>query len=292
MLRVGIEQHRETGAINTDNTETISMTFKTKIAAIAAALLLPLSGPLQAQDTAELELMKPGVLMAATEGTYPPFSMRAPNGTLDGLEIRVMGEVAKRLGLEYEPVLVKWESVLIGLEAEQYDIVSVAMDITEERQKKVLFSDGWLESGGRVVVRTDSDIAKPAEVQGRPVGGLVASNWTKIAEGLGGEVKSYKAESDAMQDLANGQVDAIITDAVAAAYAIESSDLPLKLLDEPVSSIQKGFAIKMGKPNLARAVNEALAEMVADGTYGELTSDLIGFDPAPAEPIRTIFSTE
>lgn len=264
------------------------MKIKTTIAALAATLLLPF-GAASAQDADTLELLEPGVLSAATEGTYPPFSMRAPDGELDGLEIRVMGEIAKRLGLEYKPVIVKWESVLIGLEADQYDIVSVAMDITAERQKKVLFSDGWLESGGRVVVRKDSDITSPDQVEGRPVGGLVASNWTKIAEDLGAEVKSYKAESDAMQDLANGQVDAIITDAVAAAYAIQKSNLPLRLVEQPVSSIQKGFAIKKGKPNLAKAVNKALAEMVADGTYAALTSELIGVNPAPKDPIRTIF---
>ena len=265
------------------------MTMKTTLLAMTAALLLPFAGQVQAQEAGALELLKPGVLSAATEGTYPPFSMRAPSGDLDGLEIRVMTEVAKRLGLEYEPVLVKWESVLIGLQADQYDIVSVAMDITEERQKQVLFSDGWLESGGRVVVRTDSDIKTPADIKGHKVGGLVASSWTTIGADLGGDVKSYKAESEAMQDLANGQVDAIITDAVAAAYAIKVSNLPLRLVDEPVSAVQKGFAIKMGKPNLARAVNKALAEMVADGTYAKLTTDLIGVDPAPADPIKTIF---
>lgn len=265
------------------------MTMKTKIAALSAALLLSFGGIAQAQDENALELLKPGVLSASTEGTYPPFSMRAPDGKLDGLEIRVMGEIAKRLGLEYEPVLVKWDSVLIGLEAEQYDIVSVAMDITEERQQQVLFSDGWLESGGRVVVGIDSDISSPSQISGRKVGALVASNWTKIAGELGGVVKSYKAESDALQDLANGQVDAIITDAVAAAYAIKVSNLPLRLVEEPVSSIQKGFAIKKGKPNLARAVNKALAEMIADGTYAKLTIDLVGVDTAPAKPIRTIF---
>jgi len=44
----------------------------------------------------------------------------------------------------------------------------------------------------------------------------------------------------------------------------------------------------MGKPNLTAAVNKALAEMIADGTYAKLTTDIIGFDPAPKEPIRTI----
>lgn len=243
---------------------------------------------LSASAEAPLELLQPGKLLAATEGTYPPFSMRAANGDLDGLEIRVMGEIAKRLGLEYEPVLVKWESVLVGLEADQYDVISVAMDITEERQKAVTFSDGWLESGGRVVVRTGSDLVKPADLSGRPVGGLVSSNWTKIAEELGASVKGYKAESDAIQDLVNANIDAVITDAVAAGFAIKTANLPLAMIEEPVSSVQKGFAIKKGKPNLTRAINKALAEMIADGTYATLTAELVGYSPAPAEPIRSL----
>ena len=262
------------------------MKLKSLLVAFAAMTLLPFAGAAHAED--KLELLVPGEISVATEGTYPPFSMRAPNGDLDGLEIRVVKEIARRLGLEYKPVLVKWESVLIGLEADQYDIISDAMDITAERQKKVTFADGWLESGGRIVVRKDSDITKPSDVKGRSVGGLVASNWTKIAGELGGDVKTYKAESDAMQDLANGNVDAIITDSIAAAYAIKTSNLPLKLVEEPVSSIQKGFAIKKGKPHLTAAINKALADMIADGTYAKLTVDLIGVDPAPKQPIRTL----
>lgn len=145
------------------------MKFKSLLVALAAMTLLPLANTARAEEG--LELLVPGEISVATEGTYPPFSMRAPNGELDGLEIRVVKEIARRLGLEYKPVLVKWESVLIGLEADQYDIISDAMDITAERQKKVTFADGWLESGGRIVVRKDSDIAKPADVKGRAVGG-------------------------------------------------------------------------------------------------------------------------
>jgi polar amino acid transport system substrate-binding protein len=237
---------------------------------------------------ADLELLEPGKLLVATEGTYAPFSMRAPDGTLDGLEIRVMKEVAKRLDLEYTPVLIKWDSLLVGLQADQYDVISAAMDITEARQKQVTFSNGWLESGGRVVVGKDSDITTSSEIKGKTVGALVASSWTKIAEEKGATVKGYKAESDAMQDLVNGNVDAVITDAIAAAYAIKTANMPLKMTDDYVSHVQKGFAFKKGKPHLVEAVNKALADMVADGTYAKLTTDLVGFDPAPKDPIKTI----
>ena len=234
----------------------------------------------------EYELLQPGELSVATEGTYPPFSMQNDKNELDGLEIGVMREVAKRIGLTYKPVLIKWDSILIGLLSDQYDVISAAMDITGERQQKIIFSNGWLESGGRLIVRKDSGIDSTAGINGKAVGVLVASTWVDLAKKLGAaDIKTYKAETDALQDLVNGNIDGVVTDAIAGAYAIKTSNLPLSMVDEPLSSIQKGFAFKKGKPNLVKAVNKALADMVADGTYAKLTTDLIGFSPAPKSPI-------
>ncbi|OLP57913.1 amino acid ABC transporter [Xaviernesmea oryzae] len=261
------------------------MKFKSIILALAAVASVAMTPMAKAAD---LELLQPGKLLVATEGTYPPFSMRAPDGTLDGLEIRVVKEIAKRLNLEYTPVIIKWDALLVGLQADQYDMSSDAMDITEARQKQVTFADGWLESGGRVLTGESSPIKSAADLKGKTVGALVSSTWTKIAEEKGATVKGYKAESDAMQDLVNGNVDAVITDSIAAAYAIKTGGLPLKMTDDYVSHVQKGFAFKMGKPYLVEAVNKALAEMVADGTYAKLTTDLVGFDPTPKDPIKTI----
>lgn len=235
---------------------------------------------------ADLELLKAGELSVATEGTYPPFSMVDDKGKLYGLEIGVVQEIAKRIGLKYSPVMIKWESLLVGLFADQFDMISAAMDITPERQQKVTFSDGWLESGGKLVVQTNSEIKKISDIKGKTVGCLVASTWAEIAKGLGAkDVKFYKAESDALQDLVNKNIDGVVTDAIAAAYAIKTSKLPLRLCDEYLSRIQKGLAFKTGKPNLVKAVNSALSAMVKDGTYGKITKEIIGFDPHPEKPI-------
>ena len=251
---------------------------------IAALAFLSFSVPSTAAD---LELLQPGKLQVATEGTYPPFSMRSPDGQLDGLEIRVMKEVARRLGLEYTPILIKWDSLLVGLMADQYDVISAAMDITPERQKQVLFADGWLESGGRIVTPQNSSIKSGDDLKGKTVGALVSSTWSKIATDKGANVKNYKAEADALQDLANGNIDAVITDSIAAAYAIKNAKMPLAITDDYVSHIQKGFPFKKEKTNLVKAVNKALADMIADGTYAKLTSELVGYSPAPKEPIKS-----
>lgn len=258
---------------------------------LAMTMFINLVAP-AAQAADDLGLIEPGKLLVATEGTYPPFSMRDGQGELDGLEIRVMKEAAKRLDLEYVPVVTKWDSLLVGLMSNQFDVISAAMDITEERQQKVTFSDGWLESGGRIVTAADSYIQSEADLKDRKVGALVASNWTNIAKADGADVRTYKAESDAMQDLVNGNLDAVITDSIAAAFAIKEGSMPLVMTDDYVSHVQKGFAMQEGKIALAQAINGALADMIADGTYAKLTTELVGYSPAPAEPIRTIIETK
>lgn len=253
-----------------------------------AASMLPALPPLAAGAEGELELIEAGVLMTATEGAFPPFSMRAPNGDLEGFELAVIREIAGRLNLEHKPVVTKWDSILVGLMADQYDMVSNPMGITAERQKSVTFCDAWVESGAKLVVPADSDISALEQANGKTIGVIVASTFIPMAEKLGGEVKLYKSDPEALQDVVNGQIDAAITDAVAGSYAIKTAGLDLRLVDEFIESYQMGWAVKQGKPNLVRAVNTALAAMVADGTFRALGESIIGFDPTPAEPIQSI----
>lgn len=245
---------------------------------------LPLVRPAAA---AELELLEPGTLSAATEGTFPPYSIRLPNGELDGLEMRTLQEIARRLGLAYRPVVIKWESLLVGLLADQYDMSGNAMGITAERQEQVTFCDAWVESGARLVVGRDSPIRSYDDARGRTIGVLVASTFVPLVDRLGGVVKTYKADPDALTDLVNGNVDAVITDSVAGAYAVKTAGLPVRMLDGFIDSYQLGWAVKPGKPNLVRAINGALAGMVEDGSFAAIATELIGIDPTPKEPIRS-----
>jgi polar amino acid transport system substrate-binding protein len=262
----------------------------TRLARMTIAAPLALSVFLAAAAADELELVVPGQLSAATEGTYPPFSMQNAQGELDGIDVRLMREIAKRLSLEYKPVLLKFDSLLVGLEADQFDVIGSPLDITAERKLKVTFSDGWIESGARLVVPQDSAVQTPDDIAGKTIGALAASTWVDMAAPLKpGEIKTYKSETDAFQDLVNGNIDAIVTDGISASFNIQQSHLPLRLVDTPLSTLQKAWAIKKDKPNLVKAINKAIADIVADGTYLKLTSDFIGIDAAPKDPIRSEF---
>ena len=255
--------------------------------AVISALALLTNYSAQAQEP---ELLKPGTLTCAFSGAYAPFAIQAADGTWSGLAIEVFREAVDRTGLKLEYVITKWESLLVGLFANKYDMLCDTMDITKERQGRVLFVDGWLESGGRLVVHKDSTINSLGDFEGKTMGVLVASTWAELAKPLKpGETKYYPTESDAFLDVKNKKVDGMITDSIAAAWAIEKSGLPLRIVPGYLSRIQKGFAAKKDHPNLIKAINSALSEMVEDGTYAKITSNIIGYSPTPESPTRSMF---
>jgi polar amino acid transport system substrate-binding protein len=254
----------------------------------AAGLATALATPALAADG--LELNKPGTLSVSTEAAFPPFSLTDTDGKPDGIEIRLWREISKRLGLTYEPVVMKWESTLVGLLAGQIDIMGTTMDITEARQKQILYSDGWIESGAILLVRKGSALKTPADMKGKVIGALAASTYITASEPYGPkEIKAYKSEPEAYQDLLNGNVEGVVTDQVAAAYAIKTAKLPLEMATGYVTQVQKGWGFQKSRPNLAKAVNKALADMQADGTYDKIMTEMIGIVPKPAKPFRSNF---
>ena len=148
------------------------MHVKTKLRGLAAAAAISMgigASPVAVAD--ELELLTPGVLKCAFSGSYAPFAMQDPDGKWSGLAVEVFREAVDRTGLQIEYVITKWESLLVGLFANKYDMLCDTMDITKERQERVLFVDGWLESGGRLVVHKDSDVASLEDFKGQDDGG-------------------------------------------------------------------------------------------------------------------------
>lgn len=241
-----------------------------------------------AEGDKKLELLTPGELRIATEGTAPPYSMRGPGGQISGLEIAVMTEVAKRLHLKLVPVVTKWDSILIGLQANKFDMSMAAIDITPERQKSVVFADAWIESGGRILAPKDTSIKTPDDLKGKKIGAQVSSTYARLAEEHGAQLKNYSDITSAVQDMINGNLDGVINDSIGNAYLIEHNHLPFVQVPGYLSQVQKGFTFAKGKPNLVAAVNKALADMKSDGTFARLTTAIVGLDPAPKNPVLTL----
>jgi ABC-type amino acid transport substrate-binding protein len=238
---------------------------------------------LSTQAIANLELNQPGKLCVATSGDFPPFSMINKKGELCGLEIDLMKEICARLKLEYKPVLTSWDSILIGILSNRFDLSTEAMDVTPERAQKVNFIS-WIQSTG-VLVTSNSEINNIFEdIKGKKVGALIASTYEKEARRLGaGKIIYYQSETTALMDLINKNLDYVVSDKIHAAHFIKLSSSKLSMFDIEKLKADKGWAVNKARPNLYKTVKDELQKMYEDGTYERIVMKYIDHNPYPSK---------
>ncbi len=74
------------------------------------------------------------------EGTFPPFSSKAPNGELVGFDVDIAKAVAAKLGLKPEFVTREWSGIIAGLQTGKFDVVVNQVGITDVRKQTLDFS--------------------------------------------------------------------------------------------------------------------------------------------------------
>lgn len=230
-----------------------------------SVLVLLTASVAMARDLAEVK--KSGLLIAGTEGSYPPFNF-FKGSILTGFEIDLTEALAKRLGVALEWRALGFDSLLPALNQDRFDLAVASFGITPERQKAVDFSDPYYCSGGQIVAkpggpRTAADLAgKVVAVQ---IGTTYAAAVKKVS--AIGEMKTFPRDTDAQQNLTSGRVDAWVTDLfVIADLLSKNPDLPLQR-GELLFIERIAFAVKKGNRELRAATNKALADVLADGTY-------------------------
>ncbi|MGC5583179.1 amino acid ABC transporter substrate-binding protein [Ornithinimicrobium sp. W1665] len=261
--------------------------MKTLIAlAAAASLTLTACGQGGESDaTAEagsgLGLAQEGVLVVGTEGTYRPFSYHEDgSGDLVGYDVEVVEAVAERLDLEVQFQETQWDAIFAGLEAGRFDVIANQVSINPEREEAYLFSTPYTVSPGVVVTSEDTDdITSLADLEGMIAAQSLTSNWYEVAESNGAQVEAVEGWAQAVALLEQGRVDATVNDKLTFLdYTNERPDSPIKIAVETEDASLNAFAFAQGKEELVSAVDEALAELEADGTLAELGEKYFGQD--------------
>jgi polar amino acid transport system substrate-binding protein len=213
------------------------------------------------------EIKASGKIIAATEGAYPPFNY-FEGSKLTGFEVELGEAIAKKLGVAIEWKALSFDALLAGLGQDRWDMVIASFGITDERSKAVTFTDPHYCSGG-VIVSKDASIATPEGLKGKTVAVQTGSTYMQNVQKLPGlkDVKNFPQDTDARSALVNGRVDAWVSDRFVVKAAIDGNpNLGLKtggyLFVEEIAT-----AVKKNNTSLANAINKALAELMADGTY-------------------------
>lgn len=225
-------------------------------------------------------IQKRGTIKVGTEGTYPPFSFKNEKGELDGFDVEIMNEVGKRLGVKVEFVPTEWKGMFAGLDSERFDLIANQVGINEKRKEKYDFSSPYTASGAQVIVNKDTtDINGVEDLKGRKVGVSQGSNYEEIAKKAGANIQYYKGSNEIFADLAAKRIEAALNDRlVVSEYTVKNPNPNLKVAGKTFDVEQSALTFRKGSPELVAAVNKALQEIQADGTYLKISQKWFGED--------------
>ena len=228
-----------------------------------------------ATAASELKTVEAGKLIMSTNAAFPPYEMVADDGSLEGIDVEVAGAIAGKLGLELVVDDMDFDAALLAVQQNKSDIVMAGVTVTEDRQLIMNFSDSYATGVQVVIVKEGSDVTLD-NLGEKMIGTQRGTTGYIYTSGDYGDdhVTAYDNGASAVQALLNGQVDCVVIDS-APAEAFVAANAGLTILD--TEYVTENYAIGVNKDNTALldAINQALAELTADGTVQAIVDKYI-----------------
>lgn len=231
-------------------------------------------------DDSLQRVLDAGVLSVGAEGNWEPYVYNQDGtGELDGFEVQMAAEIAKRLGVKVDEadniVGDSFDGVIAGLDAERYDVVICGVCPTPERKEKYNMSDPYGEQLIALVVKGDNDTIKGFDdLKGKTSANSLSSSSGNIARSYGAELTEASLEQG-MLLIQQGRADCTINDAASInAYMKANPDADVKIAAyyEPENEyeIQSSVMCRKEDKALCDAINKAIHEIISDGTAKKL----------------------
>jgi cystine transport system substrate-binding protein len=227
-----------------------------------------------------------GVLKVGVMGTYQPYNFLNKDKQMDGFDVDIAKEIAKRMGVKVEFVSQEFSGMIAGLQTKKFDTVISQMTITPERQKQMDFSDPYITNNVKVIVRQDNNTIKSVnDFKGKNIGvGLGTNDETYLRTVLlpkvgNFDIKTYDDVITSLKDLDAGRIDATINNMYALKPLVETNGFKIKAVGDPIKSDKAGIAVRKGNPEFIKKVNSILKDMKKDGTYDKIFVKWFGEKP-------------
>ncbi|MEA4815532.1 MAG: basic amino acid ABC transporter substrate-binding protein [Lachnospiraceae bacterium] len=216
-------------------------------------------------------------LVMATNAEFPPYEYYE-NQKIIGIDAEIAQAIADKLGMELVIEDMLFDSIIPALLSGKADIGVAGMTITEDRLESVDFSDSYVKASQAIIVKKGSDVVKSAaDLDGKTIGVQLGTTGDIYVADVTENVERFNKGFEAVQSLAQGKLDAVvIDDQVAKALAAENDEV--EVLDEVFTEEEYAIAFKKGNDELVKKVNEALAELKADGTLQSIIDKYINAD--------------
>ena len=228
------------------------------------------------------QIQEKGEIVIAMEGTWAPWTYHDENDELVGYDVEVGKAIAEKLGVTATFVEGEWDGLLAGLDAGRYDIMVNGVGITPERQEKYDFTTPYAYNRTAVIVRGDYDeISSMEDLNGKKTANTISSTYAEQAEAYGATVTGVDDLNQTIELLLAGRIDATLNaEVVFADYqkAHPEANIKIAAYSDDVERVAIPVRKSADTATLLAAINQALAELDADGTLSALSVKYFGTD--------------
>ncbi|WP_233889596.1 transporter substrate-binding domain-containing protein [Paraburkholderia flagellata] len=222
-------------------------------------------------------------IKTAVDATFAPHAMAKLDGGVQGFNVDLGNEIAKRLGrpITIEPA--EFSGLVPGLNSHRYDFLIAPVTVTPERAKTLLFSDGYLDTNYTFLeAKSTPPLTKLEDLKGKTIAVNKGSNYEGWArenkDKYGFRYDVYGGNADAVQAVLAGRANFNLAGSTVAAWAAKQNP-----------QLQTSYTIKTGlvwaiafrkDDTEGRAkVSSVLKCMKKDGAISALAVKWFGFKP-------------
>ncbi len=223
-------------------------------------------------------------IIAGTAPGFPPFEMKQ-GGELVGFDIDMLEAVVEETNYS----LSNWKtfefsSLIPALTSGKIDVIAAALTITDEREKTIDYTVQYYNADQAVIVRKNGDFSPNAlsDLSGHPIGaqsgttgeGVVKSELIKTGKLKQSNYNSYGNYVLAVEDLINGNIDAVVLDTPVAQTF--TSNRPVKIAFTVQTNEFYGFGLRNDANALVGGLNDGIEVVKRNGTYEKLINEWFG----------------
>ncbi len=224
-------------------------------------------------------------LVMSTDPEYPPQSFLNKDNQMDGFDIDVGKEIAKRMGVKLETVTPGWDIIVAGGWQNRWDISVGSMTPTEERAEKLDFPVIYYYTQVALAVPKDSKASKPEDLNGKIIGacgGCTHEQYLqhnlKLSKVVAApkyrinpkEIRGYETVLQGFDDLKIGRLDAVVSEKPTIEEAIKNG-YPFKLIPDILFYEPLAVAVDKGDPAFTKKIADIVHSMHHDGTLAKLS---------------------
>ena len=228
------------------------------------------------------------------DNTFVPMGFEEKNGNYAGFDIELAKYVSKKLGIQVHFQPIDWDMKETELQNGTIDAIWNGYSATDERREKVAFTIPYMQNTQILVVKKTSGIHSVEDMTGKVLGAQNGSSgmldFEEHPEVLknrvkGGDADQYQSVNEAIIDLKNDRIDALLIDRVYADYYLTTEGIADEYDTIPSGFESESFAVRVrpADKKLLEALNQAFKELYQEGIFQQISQKWFGEDVATPE---------